>query len=115
MGRSVRRIYLDASCIIYMVEALPGLTSPTTRRVVEHLGQPENRLLTSRLSRLECRIHPLREKDASRLAEYEDLRHKLAALGPGCVSAHVWSNNVAATQLLYLRLLSDGKKDKMVK
>jgi len=65
------RLYLDASAIIYMVETHPALGEPTRLRVLEHLKGQEAELATSRLSRLECRVQPLRDGNASVLADYD--------------------------------------------
>ena len=65
------RVYLDASCIIYLVES----ASPFHEKVVARLGQyradPDASVVTSRLSRLECRTRPLRDGDAGLLAAYD--------------------------------------------
>ncbi|HEX4056615.1 MAG TPA: type II toxin-antitoxin system VapC family toxin [Tepidisphaeraceae bacterium] len=65
------RFYLDASTIVYSVES----RSPFREAVLSRLGQVEGTpggiLLTSRLSRLECRVKPLRENNAALLATYE--------------------------------------------
>jgi predicted nucleic acid-binding protein len=62
------RIYLDACSIIYLIEA----ASPFQETIVRRLGQlqndPASRLLTSRLSFLECRVRPLKENDQAVLA-----------------------------------------------
>jgi len=68
----MKPLYLDASAIIYMVETPGSFTAATQERVKQHTSQPDGRLLTSRLSRLECRVRPVREQNAKRLAEYED-------------------------------------------
>ncbi len=68
----MKRLYLDASSIIYRMEGDDEFRRPTTQRVLEHLKDPEAKLLTSRLSRLECRVKPLRDGDTVRLAEYDE-------------------------------------------
>jgi len=67
----VTRLYLDASTIIYLTEGNKPFTVPTKRRVLQHLDDPQAKVLTSRLSRLECRVLPLRERDQELLAEYD--------------------------------------------
>jgi uncharacterized protein len=65
----VAEAYLDACCIIYLTEG-----TPAWRAAVEtHLKTlpAATGLVTSRLSRLECRCKPLREGDAALLACYE--------------------------------------------
>ena len=64
-------VYLDACCFIYLVEG-----TPTWRSIVEdRLRQlePAERLVTSHLSRLECRSKPMADADASLLARYDAL------------------------------------------
>jgi predicted nucleic acid-binding protein len=68
----MKPLYLDASAIIYMVETPSPFTAATQECVQQHTSQPGGRLLTSRLSRLECRVPHVREKNATRLAEYDD-------------------------------------------
>ena len=65
------RIYLDASAIIYLVEAVDPFHTAVTARLLPYRNEPESRIITSRLSRLECRIQPLRNADARLLAEYD--------------------------------------------
>ncbi len=64
-------IYLDACCIIYLHEGAP----PFQQAVVDRLRPLKNnldaRLLTSRLSRLECRTRPLKEGNQLLLERYE--------------------------------------------
>ncbi len=72
------RLYLDASAIIYAVEGAASVR----QTVLDHIRQVENsrgKVLTSRLSRLECRVHPLRRNDAALLAVYDHFfaRHSL--------------------------------------
>jgi len=66
------QLYLDSAAIIYAVEANPEFSGQTIRRIVEHLQDEDARLLTSRLSRLECRVRPLRDDNQAVLADYED-------------------------------------------
>ena len=65
------RIYLDSCVIIYLVEG----RQPFERRVAARLAQlrigTTPLVLTSRLSRLECRTRPLREGNTALLADYE--------------------------------------------
>jgi predicted nucleic acid-binding protein len=65
------RVYLDASAIIYFVEA----ESPFHAAAVESVGRfrndPESRLVTSRLSRLECRVKPVRDSNKELLSKYD--------------------------------------------
>lgn len=68
----MKRLYLDASCIIYLTEGSSAFTTPTRERIIAHLNASTSRLVTSRLSRLECRVQPLREQNAAALADYDD-------------------------------------------
>ena len=74
-GLAVADVYLDACCFIYLVEG-----HPSWRSIVE--GQirgldPTTRLLTSQLSRLECRAKPMREGEPARR-----LHRDLCFMGP---------------------------------
>jgi uncharacterized protein len=72
VGERPLRAYLDASTIIYCLES----AAPLRQKVLERLSQVERIagavLLTSRLSRLECRVKPLREGNAPLLALYDE-------------------------------------------
>lgn len=61
--------YLDACCIIYLNEGSP----PWRAAIAARLGalHADSSLVTSRLSRLECRLKPVRERDAGLLGRYE--------------------------------------------
>ena len=72
MARAVKRLYVDASCIIYLTEGTSAFTAPMRNRIGEHLSASASRLVTSLLSRLECRVRPLRERNAAALAAYDD-------------------------------------------
>jgi predicted nucleic acid-binding protein len=63
-------IYLDSGIIIRLVEGASQVRSPIEMRL-GLLSDAERILVTSRLSRLECRCKPLREKREDRLALYE--------------------------------------------
>ena len=65
------RLYLDACCIIYLVEAIAPFQQVVRRRVVRHRAEPDAVLVTSRLSRLECRVAPLRDGDDRLLGQYD--------------------------------------------
>jgi len=68
----VSRLNLDASCIIYLVEASSPFHTAVVARVARHGADPESRILTSRLSLLECRTRPLKEADSRLLAAYDE-------------------------------------------
>lgn len=64
-------IYLDACCFIYLVEG-----EPEWRTVVEQRLRnldPLSKLITSQLTRLECRTKPMREGNRALLERYEAL------------------------------------------
>lgn len=65
-------MFLDASAIIYLMEG-DGATQAAVRRSLAALRQPGRTppLAVSALSRLECRVRPLREDDRSLLERYE--------------------------------------------
>lgn len=64
-------LYLDASSIIYLVEAKSPFYEKAHARICRHLVNPEARCLTSLLSRLECRVRPLRSADTKLLDRYD--------------------------------------------
>ena len=67
------RIYLDACCIIYLVEAESPFHAVVVRRLLQYQTAPASRLLTSRLSCLECRTRPVRDNDRKLLEAYDKL------------------------------------------
>ena len=67
------RIYLDACTIIYLVEAESSFHAAIVRRLQQHQTDPASRLLTSRLSCLECRTRPVRDNDRKLLEAYDKL------------------------------------------
>jgi predicted nucleic acid-binding protein len=67
----VSRAYLDASAIIYLIEAQSPLHAAAVHRVERLRDDPESRLLTSRLSLLECRVKPRRDGNDDLLAKYD--------------------------------------------
>ena len=67
------RIYLDACCIIYLVEAASPFHATIVSRLLRHQADPASRLITSRLSCLECRIRLLKDNDHKLLAAYDNL------------------------------------------
>jgi predicted nucleic acid-binding protein len=66
------RLYLDASTIIYAIESLPPFRDAVIARIMRAEGTVGGIVITSRLSRLECRVKPLREADTDLLAKYEE-------------------------------------------
>ena len=66
------RVYLDANSIIYLVEAVDPFHAAVSAKLLSHRTNSNSRIITSRLSRLECRIQPLRNADTPLLAKYTD-------------------------------------------
>jgi predicted nucleic acid-binding protein len=67
----VSRLYLDTCCIIYLIETSSPLHGTVAQRLLTHRADPRAELVTSRLSRLECRVKPLRDADTKLLLDYE--------------------------------------------
>jgi uncharacterized protein len=65
----VAEAYLDACCIIYMTEGAPPWRAAIEARL-RALPQ-SGALVTSRISRLECRSKPMRDRDAVLLARFD--------------------------------------------
>ncbi len=63
-------LFLDANVIIYLVEGTKALQKRVAMALGENRAQNE-RVAVSRLSWLECRVRPLREKNKAALAAYE--------------------------------------------
>ncbi len=68
MGRPV--IYLDANVVIRLVEGDDATRKPLESRLSSSLGFAGS-LVTSRLTRLECRTKPLRSGDSATLALFD--------------------------------------------
>lgn len=62
------RIYLDTAAVIYTVEQV----SPYAEHVDVRLNAPDVELFASDLTRMECRVKPLRESDVDLLGDYDD-------------------------------------------
>lgn len=65
------RLYLDACAIIYAIEGTATLRDAVLKRIAQVESVSEGMLITSRLSRLECRVKPLRQSDSDLLTRYE--------------------------------------------
>lgn len=64
------KLFLDANIIIYLVEGDPALSGRIRKELrTQHSGH--SALATSVLSRLECRVKPLRKQDAKLLDEFD--------------------------------------------
>jgi predicted nucleic acid-binding protein len=65
-------LFLDACALIYRVEEVSGLAGRVADLLTAYRRKHKDaQLAVSRLSWLECRVHPLREGDAELLARYE--------------------------------------------
>jgi predicted nucleic acid-binding protein len=62
------RIYLDSAVVIYTVEQVMPFADLADAR----LSMAEVRAVTSDLTRLECRVKPLRQANAALLKEFDD-------------------------------------------
>jgi uncharacterized protein len=67
------RLYLDANAIIAAHEGPPGLQQVVIERIVQACLLPGGLAITSILTRLECRVKPLRDKNQQLLAQYDVL------------------------------------------
>ena len=63
-------LFLDANIIIYLVEGTKALQERAVKALEEYQTADEV-IAVSRLSWLECRVRPLREKNKTALTEYE--------------------------------------------
>jgi predicted nucleic acid-binding protein len=83
------RVYLDACCIIYLVEASSPFHDAIVERLLRYRRDAAARLLTSRLSCLECRVRPTRDRDRKLLATYDRFfntsRLLIAEVTPGVI------------------------------
>jgi uncharacterized protein len=66
------RLYLDASTIIYAIESLPLLRDTVIAWILQAEGTADGIIITSPLSRHECRVKPLREVKADLLVKYDE-------------------------------------------
>lgn len=65
-------LYLDASAIIYAIESVPPFRDIVVERIAQAEGTPGGIVITSRLSRLECRVKPLRDGNAELLGKFDE-------------------------------------------
>ena len=63
-------IYLDANVVIRLVEGDTATRKPLEARLASSLGMPSS-LVTSRLTRLECRSKPLQAGDVGTLTRFD--------------------------------------------
>lgn len=81
-------LFFDASALIYRFEGVPAFQSAAVALVAELTqAHPEARPAVSRLSLLECRVKPLRDKNRPLLARY---KHFFAAPGLRIVDLEGW-------------------------
>jgi uncharacterized protein len=67
----VANVYLDACCLIYLVEGQPAWRTVVETRL--RALDPATTLVSSQLARLECRAKPMREGDRELLERYDRL------------------------------------------
>jgi len=65
------RLYLDANVLIYGVEGPPAVRDQVFAWVDRVEATPDGVAITSRISRMECRVRPLRLLDHTLLARFE--------------------------------------------
>ncbi|HVL55537.1 MAG TPA: PIN domain-containing protein [Burkholderiaceae bacterium] len=64
--------FLDASALIYLVEGTPPFRDRVRQQVRDAIGlRPDTDSAVSRLSWLECRVRPARNRDARVLAAFD--------------------------------------------
>jgi predicted nucleic acid-binding protein len=66
---SIMKLFLDACSIIYLLESHQQ-QGQETRLLITQALQNKTQLIVSRLSLLECRVLPLKEKNTSLLESY---------------------------------------------
>jgi predicted nucleic acid-binding protein len=67
LGELTVRVYLDSALLIYLVEDVPPYARPLETR----LSAPDTVQVCSELSRLECRVKPLRDGQGALLAAFD--------------------------------------------
>jgi len=65
------RLYLDASAIIYSIEGAPLVREAAVRFAEQAEAARDGLVITSQLSRLECRVKPLRDGAMDLLAHFD--------------------------------------------
>ena len=77
------RLYLDTAPIIYLVErVVPYVTAVEARLTSVANSDDEVILVISDLSRLECRVKPLRDADADLLRDFDEFFAALDQIVP---------------------------------
>ena len=64
------RVYLDSCIVIYLIQA-PEPIRAAVRRALQPPAGPAPQVCISALTRLECRVWPIREDDAELLALFD--------------------------------------------
>lgn len=64
-------LYLDANSIIYVIEGAASVRNTVVTQISEVENATGARIVTSRLSWLECRVKPLRDGNAELLRLYD--------------------------------------------
>ena len=67
------RLYLDTAPVIYTVENVPIYAQAVDKRLVV----PEVVRVASDLTRMECRIKPLRQGNMDLLKDFDDFSHNI--------------------------------------
>jgi predicted nucleic acid-binding protein len=67
------RLYLDANAIIYSVESSSVLREAVKQHVTQVRASRDGIVVTSALSRLECRTGPMRRSDLTTLGQFDAL------------------------------------------
>jgi predicted nucleic acid-binding protein len=65
------RLYLDANAIIYSVESSSSLRQAVKQHISEVRASRDGIVVTSALSRLECRTGPMRRSDQTTLGQFD--------------------------------------------
>ena len=61
------RVYLDAAPVIYLIQTIP----PLAATVEAYIAGPGVEVVVSDLTRLECRVKPMRDADATLLSQFD--------------------------------------------
>jgi len=67
----MNRVYWDACSIVYLIEGAEPFHGKIVAALKAFGGSAETRILTSRLSVLECRVRPIRDNNKPLLAAYD--------------------------------------------
>lgn len=67
------RLYLDTNAIIFAHEGPPGIQAKVVECVIETCLTPGGLAMTSLISRLECRVRPLRDQNLRLLSLYDSM------------------------------------------